>query len=221
MTRVTRWMGVLAMAVLMSACATVATTAIVSMAPELLAVSLRQYGFRSEFAEAQALLKKRDWLGLSTLARQKLDTQPGRGEWWELAGYGHLQAGELAPARECFERATRLLPEEVSGWNLYAATLSRLGDARGAERALERALQTDPTSTLAWVQLGDLHAAAGRSREALRAYERALEIDQRDIFAWLGAGLLARRNGDREALGRATAALKQLYPPFAERLAAP
>ena len=221
MKRVVRWMGVLALAALVSACATVATTAIVSMAPELLAVSLRQYSFRSEFAEAQALLQKRDWLGLSTLARQRLDAQPARGEWWELAGYGHLQAGELRPARECFERATRLLPEEVSGWNLYAATLARLGDARGAERALERALQTDPTSTLAWVQLGDLHAAAGRSREAARAYERALEIDQRDIFAWLGTGLLARRNGDREALGRATAALKQLYPPFAERLTAP
>lgn len=221
MRRCAAMLYTLVLAVLLGACATMATTAVVSMAPELLAASLRQYGFRSEFAEAQALLQKRDWLGLSTLARQRLERQPTRGEWWELAGYGHLQAGELGPARECFERATRLLPEEVSGWNLYAATLARQGDTRGAERALERALQTDPTSTLAWVQLGDLHVAAGRTREAVRAYERALEIDRRDIFAWLGAGLLAKRSGDREALDRATAALKQLYPPFAERLAVP
>ena len=96
--------------------------------------------------------------------------------------------------------------------------MTRLGDKRGAAFALERALQTDPTSTLAWIMSGDQFAADGREREALRAYVRALEIDRRDIFAWYALGLLAKRMNDGPATERAIAALKQLYPPFADEL---
>ncbi len=208
----------LSLAGLLAGCAAVATSVALTSGPELLASTMRQYNFRSEFDEAVPLIKARNWQGLATLARAKLVREPTRGEWWHLAGYGHLQAGELVPARECFARATQLLPEEVGGWNLYAAALTRLGDKRGAAFALERALQTDPTSTLAWIMTGDQFAADGRDREALRAYDRALEIDRRDIFAWYAVGLLAKRMNDRPATERAVAALKQLYPPFADEL---
>ena len=149
---------------------------------------------------------------------QKLEKEPNRGEWWQLAGYGHMQAGELTVARDCFLRVTQLLPEEVTGWNLYASTLTRLGDTRAARRALDKALQTDPTSTTAWVLLGDLDAAANRRVEAARAYERALDQDRGNIFAWYGIGLLAKRTNDAAALERAVKALRQLYPEFADEL---
>ena len=208
-------------AAMLAGCGAMATSVAVQVLPDLVASSIGQYNYRGEFADAVPLIKKRDWLGLSTLARQRLEREPDRGEWWQLAGYGHLQAGELVEARDSFARVTRLLPEEVSGWNLYAATLARMGDAAGAAHAVDKALQTDPTSTVSWVLAGDLHAAAGRPKQALQAYDRALEIDKRDIFAWYGVGLLARRSNDRVALQRAVVALKQLYPPFAERLVAP
>ena len=195
------------------------TSTLVNVAPELLAVTLGQYGARTEFAETLPYVKARDWLGLSTLARQKLEIQPTRGEWWQIAGYGHMQAGELRIARDCFRRVTQLLPEDVAGWNLYAHTLAQTGDAPGAAAALDKALQTDPTSTISWVLLGDLHAAAGRRIEAAKAYERALDIDRSDIFAWLGVGLMAKRTNDTPALERAVKALTQLYKPFAEELA--
>jgi tetratricopeptide (TPR) repeat protein len=210
---------VLAVALLAGGCAAVATSVALSSGPELIAATMRQYGFRSEFEEAVPLMKKRDWLGLSTLARQHLEREPNRGEWWQLAGYGHLQAGELLVARDCFARVTRLLPEEVSGWNLYAYALWKTGDARAALFTLERAVQTDPASTVAWVLTGDLQAANGRLREAVRAYDTALEIDKRDIFAWYGLGMLARRGGDAAGVERAVRSLKQLYPPFADELA--
>lgn len=216
--RVRRRALVFALATSLTGCAAVATSVALSAGPELLASAMRPYAFRSEFADAGALIKARDWLGLSTLARQHLVRQPERGEWWQVAGYGHMQLGEFETARDCFARVTRLLPEEVSGWNLYAFTLARTGDARGALAALDRATQTDPTSTVAWVLQGDLLAEAGRAREALRAYDRALEIDQRDIFAWYGQGRLARNSRDGAALERAVKALKQLYPPFAVEL---
>ena len=66
-------------------CGAVATSVALSAGPELLAIAMRPYTFRSEFADAGALLKARDWLGLSTLARQRLVRQPERGEWWQVA----------------------------------------------------------------------------------------------------------------------------------------
>lgn len=202
----------------LAGCAPMARDAASAAPPEFTASNMRQYIFRSEFDETVPLMKARDWLGLSTLARRKLEREPARGEWWQVAGYGHLMAGELALARDCFARAARLLPEEVGIINLYAATLARQGDGRAAALAVERALQTDPTSTFAWVLAGDLHAAAGRHREALSAYERAIEIDRRDIFAWKALGTVAKKTGDSTVLNRALAALIPLYPPFAEEL---
>ena len=198
--------------------AQLATSLLVNTAPELLSGVIGQYQARTEFADALPFIKARDWLGLSTLGRQKLEKQPERGEWWQITGYGHMQAGEMREARDCFRRVTQLLPEDVAGWNLYAYSLAQLGDTPGARAAIDKALQTDPTSTVTWVLLGDLHAAAGRRVEAARAYERALEIDGRDVFAWLGVGLMAKRTNDAPALERATKALRQLYPPFAEEL---
>ena len=199
--------------------AQLATSVLINAAPELLAATIGQYGARTEFAEALPFIKQRDWLGLSILARQKLEREPNRGEWWQIAGYGHMQAGEMRIARDCFRRVTQLLPEDVAGWNLYAFTLSQTGDSQGAMRAIDKALQTDPTSTISWVLLGDLHAAAGRRIEAGKSYEKALDIDRGDIFAWFGVGLMAMRTNDAPALERATKALKQLYPPFADELA--
>ena len=200
-------------------CAQLVTSMLVNSAPELLAITLGQFSVRKEFAEAAPLIKARDWLGLSTLARQKLAAQPTRGEWWQLAGYGHMQLGEYAIARDCFERVTQLTPEEINGWNLYANMLKQTGEPRAALAALDQAMQVDPTSTTTLVILGDLHAANRRPVEAVRAYDRALELDSQDIFAWYGLGLLAKRGNDVATLERVTKHLRQLYPPFAEDLA--
>ena len=186
--------------------------------PDMLIWTMRQFAVRGEFAETQPLIKARDWAGLAALGRRKLELQPTRGEWWQVAGYGYLQAGDLSQARECLARAARLLPEEVGIMNLYAATLMRQGESRTAAQAVDRALQTDPTSGVAWVLSGDLHSAAGRLREAQAAYERAAEIDRRDVFAWLALGNLAKKTNDRTLLERAVVALMAIYPPFAKEL---
>jgi cytochrome c-type biogenesis protein CcmH/NrfG len=186
--------------------------------PDMLIWTMRQYAVRGEFAETQPLIKARNWAGLAALGRKKLELQPTRGEWWQVAGYGYLQAGDLAQARDCLARASRLLPEEVGIMNLYAATLIRQGETRAASQALDRALQIDPTSGVAWVLSGDLHNSAGRLREARSAYERAIEIDGRDVFAWLALGNLAKKANDTTTVERAVAALVSIYPPFAKEL---
>ncbi|MBL8383830.1 MAG: hypothetical protein JNM90_12175 [Burkholderiales bacterium] len=206
-------------AVVLGGCAPMAAAPGAGRAPELLDATMRQYTFRGEFEATQPLIRARDWRGLAALAGAHLAREPNRGEWWQIAGYAQLQAGDLAAARDSLARAVRLLPEEIGILNLHAAVLARLGEARLAALAIDRALQTDPVSTTAWVIAGDLHAAAGRLRDAVAAYDRALEIDRRDAFAWRAIGTLARRAGDRAQLERAIAALRTLYPPFADELA--
>lgn len=189
--------------------------------PEMLALTMRHFGYRLEFADTQPLIKARDWAGLAALSLKRAEREPKRGEWWQAAGYGQLRAGDFAAARRSLETAAGLLPEEVEVWNLLAVAQARGGDARGALRTLDRALQTDPVSTIALVLTGDLEAEAGRVVQAGRAYGRALEIDRRDLFAWRASGELARRLNDKTALEAAIKALAQLYPPWAARLAEP
>ena len=208
----------LAAAMLLAGCAGIVQSMLINAAPDLFAVTFSQYETRSEFKESVPLIRNKDWLGLTILARQKLEREPGRGPWWQIAGYGHMQLGELTVARDCFARTTQLMPEEVSGWNLLAYSLMRLGDPASALRAIERGIQSDPASGLSFVILGDLHREAGRVKPALQAYERAIDIDRTDMFAWFGLGLLGKRNNDAALYERARTNLKALHPPMAEQL---
>jgi tetratricopeptide (TPR) repeat protein len=188
--------------------------------PDLLALTMRHFGYRLEFAETQPLIKARDWNGLAKLGLARAGLNPKRGEWWQVAGYGFLRAGDFAAAREHLGTAVRLLPEEVEVWNQLAVAQARGGDVRAALRTLDRALQTDPVSGVAWVLSGDFQGQSGRAADAIRAYERALEIDRGNVFAWMGRGELAARQGDRVSLEAAIRALSGLYPPYAQKLAA-
>lgn len=220
---VARRLGCLALAGAMAAgasgCAAIAAQAALSLAsPELFATMIGDVEVRSEFREAAPLIKTKDWLGLIVLARQKLARDPKRGQWWEIAGYGHLQLGENALARDCFEQAVRLMPEEGGAWNFYAYALKNLGDNRRGLEAVQRSLLIDPSSGTAYVILGDLRREGGQSQEALLAYNRALDIDRTDVFAWYGLGLIGKRTHDRVLYDKAKKALEQLYKPMAEQL---
>ncbi|MDB5806917.1 MAG: lipoprotein NlpI [Betaproteobacteria bacterium] len=223
MRSVSRRLGCLALAGAMAAglpgCAAIATQAALGLvSPEMFATMIGDVEVRSEFREAAPFIKARDWLGLTVLARQKLALNPKRGQWWQIAGYGHLQLNENALARDCFEQAVRLNPEEGGAWNLYAFALKNLGDNRRGLEAVQRSLQIDPSSGTAYVILGDLRREGGQSSEALLAYNRALEIDRADVFAWYGIGLIGKRTRDAALYEKAKKALEQIYKPMAEQL---
>jgi tetratricopeptide (TPR) repeat protein len=217
--RLTRLALAGALAAGLSACAVIATQAVLSVAsPEMFATMIGDSEVRSEFKESAPLMKKKDWLGLIVLARQKLDRDPKRGQWWEIAGYGHLQLGENALARDCFAEAVRLVPEESGAWNFYAYALKNLGDYQRGLEAVQHSLQIDPYSGTAYVILGDLRRESGQSQAALAAYNRAIEIDRADVFAWYGLGLIGKRSRDAALYEKAKKALEQLYKPMAEQL---
>lgn len=186
--------------------------------PELFAAMFGTHENRPEFRQAAPLIQKQDWTGLVAMGRRNLGATPGSGAWWELTGYGHLQLNQLAEARDCFEHATRLVPEEVDAWNLYAHTLRRQKEDERALRAVQRALEVDPYSATAYVILGDTQRDAGRARMALQAYSRAIELDNNNAFAWYGAGLIGKVTRNRELYDQARQNLQKLSKPMAESL---
>lgn len=209
----------LLLAFTLAGCAAVATQVALSFAsPELFAAMFGSHESRSEFHEAAPLIQKKDWQGLITLARQRLAANAGSGAWWELAAYGHLQLNELKEARDCIERATRLVPEDVEAWNMYANILRRQGETDRARVVVQHALEVDPASATAYVILGDVQRDGGRARLALQAYSRALEIDGGNVFAWYGVGLVGKATKNKELYDKAKQNLQQLSKPMAEQL---
>jgi tetratricopeptide (TPR) repeat protein len=216
-SRLRRW--ILGVAVLaLAGCAQIVPALLATYGPSMFASAIGDYGARAEFRVAGPYIEKKDWSGLTALARQKLQKEPNRPEWWQLAGYGHMQLGEMAAARDCFVRVTKLAPEEVNGWNLYAYSLKSLRDSRGALQAVNHAIEIDPYSGTAYVILGELYRDAGQRQAALKAYQRAIEINNGDPFAWLGVGLLGKRYGDAELYEKARKALKDLSPELSTQL---
>jgi len=85
------------------------------------------------------------WLavGDATRARPLLEDASSRlrddaGLAWDL-GRAAIATGQVALAREAFERVVIALPESYEGWLGVADTRSRLGDSTGAAAALSRA----------------------------------------------------------------------------------
>ncbi|HEY4375294.1 MAG TPA: tetratricopeptide repeat protein [Burkholderiales bacterium] len=209
----------LSLALALTACGAVGVQLALSFAsPELFAAMFGSHESQTEFHEAAPLIQKKDWLGLTTLARQRLAANPRSGPWWELAAYGHLQLNELKDARDCIERATRLVPEDVEAWNMYANILRRQGETDRARIVVQHALEVDPSSATAYVILGDVQRDGGRARLALQAYSRAIDIDGGNVFAWYGVGLVAKATKNKELYDKAKQNLQQLSKPMAEQL---
>jgi cytochrome c-type biogenesis protein CcmH/NrfG len=179
---------------------------------DLFASAIGDYGVRPEFRDAVPVLQKKDWRGLIVLARQKLDRNPSRGEWWQLAGYAHIHLGEVIEARDCFVQVTKLMPEDVNGWNFYAYTLMALKDTRAATAAVNHAIEINPDSDVTYVIIGELDRQAGSQQPALQAYQRAIEINGDNAVAWLGVGVLAKHKGDTDLYDKAKNALRKLAP---------
>jgi len=88
-----------------------------------------------------------------------------------------IEAGDLAAARNRYERILDLQPGHVEAW-LGLARIERLRGNEDAERqVLERVLERSPRSSAALRRLSRLERLAGDDSAALALVERALEQD--------------------------------------------
>ena len=87
-----------------------------------------------------------------------------------------FNAGDLAGARDKFERATRVAPS-ARVWTNYGVTLHRLGDLRGASAAYRSAIGMDASYLEAWLYQGRIAAEQGETGRAIPLFQRALAIN--------------------------------------------
>ena len=187
-------------------------------------LSLRLAGALVRFWSTRGLMSEgRRWLGDAFAAGGEVSA----GTFVKAhfaAGYTALGEGDLAHAREAFERSLALAHEieDPLGQGAALAQLAWLAMAAGdhgrarrlAEESRELAQESrdELTASGALGTLGELAAADGEHTEAIRLYERGLELrrglgDKRLVAnSLLGMGRVELLRGDYE---RATALLEE------------
>jgi tetratricopeptide (TPR) repeat protein len=98
----------------------------------------------------------------------------------------HTQLGEYDQARECYEQAALLEPDEAGpyvGTGVIALQQGKLDDA---EIAFRVALRLDPCSSRAYAGQAMIQQQKGHMQEAFDLYLRCLDIDSDNMTALLG-----------------------------------
>jgi len=84
----------------------------------------------------------------------------------------YAELGDLAKARDCFEAAVRLNPDNADEWTNLGTVAQQLGDLDTALRAYSQAVQLKPSSQ-GYLLLKDALRKAGREQEARAAAQKA------------------------------------------------
>jgi len=98
----------------------------------------------------------------------------------------HTQLGEYDQARDCYEQAALLEPDEAGpyvGTGVIALQQGKLDDA---EIAFRVALRLDPCSSRAYAGQAMIQQQKGHMQEAFDLYLRCLDIDSDNMTALLG-----------------------------------
>lgn len=105
-----------------------------------------------------------------------LELRPGHEGALTALGQVAFRKGDMAAARDAFQRLTQASGRDPQQWINLALACQRLGDEKGEEEALRRALSLDPMELLALVLRGNLYERQGRTHEAARAYGAAATV---------------------------------------------
>lgn len=118
-----------------------------------------------------------------------------------------LQAGDVAGAREQYQRVLQADPTNRSAAMGMAATYLEDGDYAEAVARYRAILREEPSRRTAQVGMAWASLGAGNADEAVRWFELALSQDRSDGNTWVGLGDARARLGDeagaREAYNRA------------------
>lgn len=95
--------------------------------------------------------------------------------WAQVSAPGDPQRPtRFQKALEFFEKTTKLAPQNVVYYNLWAQTYYVLGQFERAEELLQTSVALDPKFEQTQILLGDTYAALGRPAEATEAHRAAI-----------------------------------------------
>ncbi|MCL4802307.1 MAG: tetratricopeptide repeat protein [Burkholderiales bacterium] len=171
---------------------------------------------QDKLAEFEA---KRDWDGMIAFAQQNLQVDSSNPDWWTVLGYAYSQKAEYEKAADAFAQVVRYSPDQIEGYNLLAEAYRMMGQHERAIRTLDRSLLIDRESPVTYFLIAENFGALGRTERAVEYYEQALRRDNRLVQAWYGLGVAYARLGRTAEYEQVVRSLRELSPPYAERLA--
>lgn len=147
--------------------------------------------------------------------RTCVDKVPAMADVHFMLGVIHHDRGELAEARECFERALEINPEYTDAALSLSITCNELGrytEARAVSVGIsQRTRQSDRIDPFARGKLANLHGVVARAYEELGLNPEAADEYERALALCPSfADLRTRRAAVLRAMGEQEAALREL-----------
>jgi len=132
-----------------------------------------------------------------------------RADLYLALGESQLNSNRPRDARDAFETASQLNPNQASIWMALGRAALQLNDPRRAEIAIRRAISIDPASSEAHLLIGYVRLRQNKQADALAAFRKASALDPNDTVSLCMIGYVLERSGKpRQALQYYAQALK-------------
>ncbi|MFB3820339.1 MAG: tetratricopeptide repeat protein [Candidatus Methylomirabilales bacterium] len=146
--------------------------------------------------------------------RRALQAAP-EAQAWYLLGCQLDRLGRPSEARDAYQEATRLQPDEPRYWRALGEAHEGLRQFAGAILAFQQAAGLRPSAE-AWTALGRVHLAAGLFWNAVQDYTQALALAPDDLDALAGRVLASAGTRNSGAAAAALSRLKAVDPVAAD-----
>jgi tetratricopeptide (TPR) repeat protein len=134
--------------------------------------------------EAQALERRRDWVGLLAWGRDWAAVHARNPLAWFVQGRALGELGRLPEAIGAYREALGIDPTDVWALNNLGNAERDSGNLRGAMQAYRRAVEIDPGYVAAWHNLGLAFYLAQGEAGVTRALQQLDAVDPKLAAVW-------------------------------------
>ncbi len=128
----------------------------------------------------------------------------------------HHQAGQLADAHACYQKALTIDPDHPDALHLAGVSLLQQRRFKEAEPFIARAVEIRPDNPNYRLNFGLALKGAGRAQEALASYRAALKLNPQYAEAYNCMGTLLNHMGDHRKSISALKKAIEIKPDYAE-----
>jgi tetratricopeptide (TPR) repeat protein len=145
-----------------------------------------------------------------------------RADLYLALGECQMQMNKPRDARDSFDTASQLSPNQSAPWLGLGKAALGVGDLRRAEMALKRSLSIEPASSEGNLLLGYVRLRQNKLDEALAAFRKSNALDAGDTVSLCMVGYVLEKMGHNDEALRCYAQALKLKPndDFATRLMA-
>ena len=135
-----------------------------------------------------------------------------RADLYLALGECQMQMNKPRDARDSFDTASQISPNQATVWVGLAKAAIAIGDLRRAEMALKRSLSIEPASSEGNLLLGYVRMRQGKFDESLASFRKSNALDAGDTVSLCMIGYVLERMGKSDEALRCYASALKLKP---------